>query len=168
MPAIPLITHARLLERVSYDPLTGIFTCRKTERGIRAKVGEPVGYCDGNGYCNLGIDRRTYLLHRLAWLYVHRQWPENHIDHIDRDPGNNRIANLREATNGENFQNIVTARKNSRHGFLGTYLHKPSGRWQALIYVNKKKHSLGYHDTPEDAHAAYVEAKRRLHPFGRL
>lgn len=49
---------------------------------------------------------------------------------------------------------------------VGVTWSKPAGRWIAQIQTNGARKYLGLHDTPELAHAAYLEAKRELHPFG--
>lgn len=110
--------------------------------------------------------------------WVHKAWDEQadsrgivmlaSIDHINGDRADNRIANLRQATTAENSQNERGPRAHATSGFLGVGWHAQQSRWRARITVNGKRRHLGLFDTPEAAYAAYVEAKRALHPFSTL
>jgi hypothetical protein len=71
---------------------------------------------------------------------------------------------LRIATPSINSQNQRNPRSDNTSGFLGVSLHRPSGRWRAKLQANGRFHHCGLFDTPELAHTAYIEAKRRLHP----
>jgi hypothetical protein len=109
------------------------------------------------------VGRRAYYAHRLAWLHVHGRHPDGHIDHINGDKTDNRIANLRECSAGENIRNQPCR---AACGFKGVRPNKK--RWSARIRVNNRKYHLGTFDTPEEAGAAYDEACLRLHgEFGR-
>jgi hypothetical protein len=98
----------------------------------------------------------------LAWLYVHGRWPLDDVDHINCVKNDNRIGNLRDVPNEINAQNVRHARK--AQGPLGCTFDKKAGKWMAQIKLrgNVCKY-LGYFDDPGDAHAAYLEAKRKLH-----
>lgn len=154
-----MITCDQLKSLLHYEPETGLFT-RLTEHG-RWHVGDLCGWANGNGYVRLEIAGGRYHAHRLAWLYVHGEWPENNIDHIDGDRSNNRIANLRVANPS---QNIANSRKRKASEFKGvSRRHK---RWVAQITLNYKSLYLGTFNTPEEAHAAYLAAATRL--FGEF
>ena len=157
------LTQERLQELLSYDPETGIFTNLKS-RG-RVKIGAVAGSKNPNGYIYIAIDSKKYRAHRLAWLYVHGNFPANQIDHINEVKDDNRIVNLRLATNLENHQNQSSPRTNNTSGYLGVIWDKFSGKWRARIKVNGKQKHLGCFDTGEEASEAYVTAKRELHPF---
>lgn len=150
-----------LRERVCYDPLTGLMTWRKSN-GSRAVVGGLIGTNSSKGYLTCELDHKHFKIHRLAWLYMTGQWPNGQIDHIDGDKKNNRIANLREASNGLNKQNMRRPRRDNKTGFLG--VSQDGGRFRAEIGVEGANVYLGMFATPQAAHAAYIEAKRRLHP----
>jgi len=165
-----MLTVERLREVLSYDPETGVFTWLKT-LAWRAPAGPIAGVIGGHTrrpYLCIGIDRKRYHAGPLAWFYVHGEWPKGLIDHCDGDPLNNRLANLREASDSQN-QGNRRLNKNSTSGFKGVYFDKSSGRWAANILKDRQKFWLGCHDTPEQAHAAYCEAAQRIHgEFARL
>ncbi len=101
------------------------------------------------------------MAHRLAWLYVHGTWPAMRVDHRNGNPADNRIRNLRLATNSENRQNLHKAHKNNLSGLLG--VSRNGNNWAATIKINGKRIGLGTYKTAEAAHAVYLVAKRELH-----
>lgn len=149
------LTAQRLRELVHYDPATGAMTRHSTGATLATKM--PQGHLRGS------VDGVEYLLHRLAWLYMTGEWPSGEIDHIDGDGSNNRWANLRDTTKRTNQQNRRRANKNSKSGLLGASWRKDRGHWTARILVGKRYMYLGRFETAEEAHAAYVEAKRIHH-----
>jgi hypothetical protein len=156
------LTTARLHELLRYDPSTGVFTWRMS-RGSRA-AGQTTGAVNSHGYVLIGLDGTIWKAHQLAWLYVTGEWPREWIDHRDGDKANNRFTNLRLASFGINAQNRRTANRGARAGLLGVCATS-AGRWQAAIVIpGDKRRYIGVFDTPEEAHAAYVEAKRQHHP----
>lgn len=159
-----LLTAARLRELVSYDPLTGIFTNRVTNG--RRIAGQAAGSTDALGYVKMKVDRKQYKAHRLAWLYVYDKWPEQHIDHIDGNPSNNRIANLRDVSVSVNLQNRKRAPAHNKSGLLGVWVHRE--RFISFIKTMGVRQYLGTFDTPEEAHAAYLSAKRANHEGNTL
>ena len=162
-----MLTQERLKELLSYDPETGVFI-RLVALCNRIKVGDVAGNLDQYGYRCIMVDRKSYMAHRLAWLYVFGVWPVDQIDHINCIKDDNRIINLREATQSQNMQNQRKPQKNGTSGFLGVTFFKRRGKWAAYIQVKNKKNNLGYFPTPELAHKAYIEAKRFYHAFGTL
>ncbi len=96
MPKVPTddrLTYDLLHEFLEYRPETGEFFWR-VQRG-QNKPGDPAGTLYNNGYVVIRINRKGYLAHRLAWFMEFGQWPENHLDHINRDRADNRLVNLR-------------------------------------------------------------------------
>lgn len=155
------LTAQRLRDLLHYDPETGCFTRRIAHYGSPA--GARVGSRHNEGYIRLHVDGRSYLCHRLAWLYVTGAWPTHDIDHLNGNRSDNRFANLRGVTRAVNLQNQRLVRSNNKHSsLLGAF--KKRGRWESKIRVDGAYRHLGVFDTPEEAHAAYVAAKRRLHP----
>jgi hypothetical protein len=157
-----MISHARLNELLSYDPETGIFVCL-TARKASCPAGMRATCTNKKGYGRITLDRRSYQLHRLAWFYVHAEWPPRLIDHRDLNKTNNRIANLRVATNSQNTANQPLGNKNTS-GFKGVVWHK--SKWQAQITANGKTRYLGLFIDPAAAHAAYVAAAKEA--FGEF
>jgi hypothetical protein len=158
------LTAQRLRELLHYDAETGQLSWLDPRKRALSRHGF-AGYVIKGRYRGINIDRSRYFVHRLAWLYVHGEWPAGEIDHINGDPSDNRLANLRDVahqTNGEN------QRVGRRGGLLGTAFHKHNGRWRALICVNYKTTTLGYFDTAEEAHARYLQAKREMHAGNTL
>ena len=113
-----------------------------------------VAGCKSRGYIVVRVDLVLHQAHRLAWLYVHGSWPVDQIDHINCDPSDNRICNLREATPAQNQANT---RSYAKSGFKG--VRKNFSKWNAYIGGRTFKH-LGSFDTPEEANAAYLTAAR--------
>jgi hypothetical protein len=142
-----------------YDPLTGLFTWRKSN-SKKPVVGTTAGTLHPHGYIRININKRMYYAHRLAWLYIYGEWPPREIDHKDRDPANNRIVNLRLATHAQNACNAPKRRTNSS-GFKGVYAHQ--GRWTAHIQIGGKSLYLGVFDTAKEAYAAYLGAAKLHH-----
>lgn len=157
-----MVTQERLKELLDYDPGTGIFTWR-VSCGT-AKAGSVAGTVRPDGYVAIQIDRKPYLAHRLAWLYVHGEFPTDQIDHVNRVRTDNRIENLRLATNAENAQNMSKYRTNTSN-VVGVCWNKRGGNWVAFIWLNGKKIHLGLFDTIEEAAAARTAAKAKLHTF---
>lgn len=154
------ITADQVRDLLEYDRDTGMFRWR-TRRG-KIMPGSIAGSPNNYGHFSIKINNRLYKSHRLAWLIVHGEWPSEQIDHINRDPGDNRIANLREATYSENAQNTLIPRSNTS-GHKGVSWHKRMGKWMAHIRLNKRKYFLGYFDKAESARDAYLSAARVMH-----
>lgn len=159
------LTAEQLRELVHYDPETGAITWI-----AGPQRGKPFGHRDPRGYiqASIGGNRRRIRIyaHQAAWLYMTGKWPENDIDHRDHDKSNNRFDNLRDLPRFANQQNQIKAHANNKTGFLGVYARK--SRFCSTIFVHGKAVHIGTFDTPAEAHAAYVEAKRRLHPANTL
>lgn len=153
------IDQAYLKQLLHYDPAVGVFAWRITRNNF-VRAGRAAGTVAGNnGYVEIMVDGRTYKAHRLAWLYVYGEWPSGEIDHANCVRTDNRIANLRIATDSQNRSNAKTNR-NSGTGVKG--VNKVGEcRFRATIHHGSRIH-LGYFSTPEEAHAAYCDAAVRL------
>lgn len=160
------ITAEYVREILDYDPETGVFirkvrTAQCNQAGDRADklVTNPLCY----GYRDITIKGKKYRAHRIAWLHHYGEWPKLEIDHINGEPGDNRIANLRDVSPRVNKENIHKARKHGRSGYLGAHWNSQMGKWQGRIAVHGKTKHLGFYEDPADAHQAYLEAKRLYH-----
>ena len=157
------ITHDRLREVLHYDPATGVFTwrvktCRKVVPGAVAGAVQP------DGRVVVGCGGIKYRASRLAWFYMTGVWPTDAVDHKDGDTQNNRFDNLRDVSTAGNIQNQRRAHdRNKSSGLLGVSRLRGGGRWRARICTDGVSTLIGWYDTPEQAHEAYLEAKRRLH-----
>jgi hypothetical protein len=164
------LTANRLRDLLSYNPETGEFVWRVTVSS-RAMAGFVAGCVYAQKltrYRGIRVDGRLYKAHRLAWLYVHGVWPAEQLDHIDGDGANNRIANLRQATNSENNRNRKV-RYDSASGCKGVNFHKGNRKWRAHIRLNGRQKHLGYFSSAEEAYAAYCLAAPEIHgQFARI
>lgn len=152
----------RLREILDYNPQTGLFSWRGNIRHSRMRLGDPAGTTNRLGYVSVFIDGGHYLAHRLAWLYTTGEWPSLFIDHIDGNPSNNALNNLREATQAQNCQNARG--KNARAGVKGAY--RKRNKWTSTIRVAGVNIHLGCFDTAEDASSAYAAAAKKY--FGEF
>lgn len=158
------LTHSRLLEVISYDQETGIFYRRASR--FPAQIGKPTGCLDSTRYVRIYVDGYAYLAHRLAVFYVTGQWPDGEVDHMDGKRGNNVYSNLRDASTRMNTENLREATSKSIVGVLGVS-HSGKTRYRAQICTVFAGHQvrlyLGSYTTEQEAHAVYLDAKRRLH-----
>lgn len=165
-----MLTQQRLKELLHYDPETGLFSWRDTPRtpGRRHSPGDIAGTVHRKtGYVRIGIDGTKYYAHRLAWLYMTGEWPDEQIDHRDTNRANNRWGNLRLATNQQNAINMKRPKDNTS-GAKGVLWSKQSGKWVARLVVNGRQLHGGFFDTVEEASAAYVRlAKMHFEEFAR-
>jgi DNA-dependent RNA polymerase auxiliary subunit epsilon len=150
------ITADELRDLLHYDPETGGFTWLVANSN-RAKAGARAGGFKPDGYRHIRINGKLHYEHRLVWLHVHGAMPTKFIDHIDGDPSNNRLENLREATNAQNNANKRKHRDNTS-GRKGVSWHAGGKKWHARISVNNKAIHIGYFDKLEDAAVAYQAA----------
>lgn len=174
----PLPTPEELRQLFDYNPISGVFTHRhrrremfKTDRGFSTfcsqRAGRPAGSITGDGYvflcATLGSTKHYMLGHRVAWALHFGDWPANQIDHINGIRTDNRIANLRQATQSQNMCNrAAQSGKSSR--FKGVYKGH-NGKWCARINLPKppglpsgERLFLGYFETEALAAEAYNDA----------
>lgn len=154
------ITAEELQKILQYNPETGAFTWAiSPSRAVKA--GDAAGVIDKKGYRTIGIRGCVYKAHRLAWLYFYDCWPVGLIDHINGNKSDNRLQNLRDVGAEGNSQNIRKPNKRNKSGFMGVIWYQ--NKWRASMSVNGKSKWLGDYTTPEEAHQAYLVAKRIFH-----
>lgn len=133
-----------------YDGTTG--TLIRISTGVAAGVHWRKARYKQYGWVDLPKRKRTQL-HRVVFAVVHGRWPTGQLDHIDGDPTNNRVENLREVSGLENRRNMKRYTNNTS-GYTGVR-RTTSGKWQALITDNGRRICLGTFEDPEAAAAAY-------------
>ncbi len=138
----------------------------KFTRNSRAMKGKLAGYIvnyksnkDNDSplqYRYVRIDNKVYRIHRLVWIYVYGEIPDDmDIDHINGNGLDNRLENLRLASRQENAKNRKIT-KNIKHGVFGISFCKPINKWRAMIKNNNVLEHIGYFGTKDDA----VEARK--------
>ncbi len=135
-----MITQSRLKEQLHYDEKTGVFKRLISNCG-RIKIGDIAGN-KSNGYIRMIVSSVEYSAHRLAWLYVYGESPPNHIDHINHNRADNRIANLRCVSCQDNAKNKKMHCGNTS-GTTGVYRNNSAQKWYAQICVDGKNKHLG-------------------------
>jgi hypothetical protein len=155
----PLITLERARELLRYDAAAGNLYWL-VNRGRSAKAGQVAGYSTC-GRVGVKIDGRMYQASRIAWLLHYGVHPHKLIDHIDGNPANNRIENLRDVTHQVNCENKRGPQSNNKLGFMGVVPEQL--KFQAFIRTNGRTIYLGSYKSPEEAHQVYLAAKRKIH-----
>jgi len=160
------VSAARVRSLLDYDPETGAFTwkhgARVPPRVRGKKAGSP---SHTKGYVLIGVDGQIYLAHRLAWLHTYGRFPKADLDHRDRNPANNALSNLREASRSQNKVNVAKPASNTS-GIKGVSKSATGRGWVAHIRHNYRKIHLGTFAKKRDAAAAYSAAAQRL--FGEF
>ena len=134
---------------------------RKVSTSGNAPAGGVAGHARRDGYREIQINGKSYQAHRLVFLMHHRYLPKQ-VDHIDNNPCNNCIENLRPATNSENNCNqAITSRNTS--GFKGVSWRKDKKRWGVYVRKDGKGHWGGLHETAEKANQAAMKLREKLH-----
>lgn len=157
------MTLERARELFIYEPETGRLLWRNSNKK-RARAGAEAGALHHTGYRHVFFEGHSYYSHRLIWLLERGSWPDQQIDHIDGDPSNNRIGNLRAASNRENARN-QKIRSTNKSGTMGVYWDKRSGKWCAQISIVGARRHLGHFADLSEAVAArkLAEAENGYH-----
>lgn len=152
---------------LQYDPNTGaLFWNRRIDVGkawnTRFSGKEAFTYQDSHGYMVGRINGKKKYAHRIAWVITYGENPKYDIDHINMDRSDNRISNLRLATESQNLSNRVAPSSNTS-GYKGVSWCKERGLWEAYITSNGKRINLGRYGDIHEASTAYDEASALLH-----
>jgi len=143
---------------ISKEELNNIFEY-KDGNLIRKKTGKIIN-SSLNGYLRARINKKNYFAHRIIFM-MHYGFVPKIIDHINGNPSDNRIINLREANNSQNAWNRV-ANKTAGNNIKGLRLRK-NNKWEARIQVDKKSKYLGVYDDLELAEFVVIEARNKYH-----
>ena len=151
-----MLTQERLKELVHYNPDTGVFTYRQ-QTNPRALVGQVIGSVQRSGHLRMQLDKKSYQLHQLAFLYMQGILP-NEVDHRNNIPDDNRWDNLRVATHQQNCFNS-SMRKDNTSGHKGISIRKNihSTTYHARITLNGKE--TGKHFNTLDEALAWRNSK---------
>lgn len=161
------MTAERLRKVLNYNPHTGQFTWLvRTARRIH--IGDSPNCKNRDGYIQVSIDNKRYLVHRLVWLYVYDEWPLFQLDHVNGIRDDNRLCNLRSVTNSQNQQNRRGARCDSRTNVIGVTWVEKRQCWRAHLMLNRKYMLKSYHKKIEDAIASRRQAELKYHPFSSI
>jgi len=136
------------------------FFVRLKRSGKKGMVGAEVRGTKARGYRYLGFQGRIFFLHRLIYQFHHGECPDE-IDHINRDPSDCRIENLRAATRSQNNFNVGPRRDNSS-GVKGLSFDRRRKSWFGRVALNGKRICTGYSKSKETARQKLI-AFQRLH-----
>lgn len=133
----------------------------KVCKAKRTKIGQEAGCHKEKGYFHIGIDGTNYLTHRLVYCFHNGETPD-FIDHIDGNPSNNKIENLRKATKSQNNCNSKL-QKNNKSGARGVTWIESRKSWVVKCQTNNKSKQIGYFRDFELAELVSQEARSLYH-----
>jgi hypothetical protein len=145
----------------TYFPASGNFY-RKTSPCNSVKRGDKAGGKHMDGYHYIRFQGKPVGSHRLAWLFMYGEWPSEKVDHINGDKADNRIENLRLATQSENQLNRKRCSRNTT-GVKGVAVHSASGKYQVTLTVEGKKKHFGLFEDLETAELVARGAREKYH-----
>lgn len=125
----------------------------------RRKIGDLAGYVTNEGYVSVKVNRKSYLVHRLIYLMHYGSMPQQ-IDHIDGNPSNNDIKNLREVTGSQNCMNKRISQKNTS-GYKNICFVKKINKWRVQIKSKGKTLSFGCFEDIELADLVAQEVRNK-------
>lgn len=140
----------------------------KVQKSRATKIGQIAGVKDFRGYVRISIDRKSYYAHRLIWIWHYGELFNNKLDHINTNTSDNRIENLRLATQSQNNGNRNIPANNTS-GHKGVSWSNQLQKWKAYIAIDGVRIHLGYFEELVEASAAYnLAAERHFGEFARL
>jgi hypothetical protein len=155
------LTQEYLQSILDYNKETGDFTW-KVAKGRNSRVGKIAGSSHNGGYKTIRIDKKLYLEHRLAWLYVYGEFPKQDIDHKNGVRTDNRLDNLRACTRSQNLCNKIN-KVNSKSKISNVHWNKQNNKWIVNIYYQGKQKRIGTFEDIELAELVAIEARLTYH-----
>ena len=147
-----------ILDIFNYNINTGIFTWKKSRRGVAKGV--VAGTLRQDGYVHLCIGEERHFAHRVVYLLMEGYMPEQ-VDHINGNRSDNRWENLRACTPSENSQNRRIT--NSKSGFKNVNWHEQTKKWRVQVMIDGKSRSFGLYSNIEDAKRVAIIARKEIH-----
>ena len=154
------LSHERLKELVIYRAEDGSFVWNKGRPG--AGGGKPCGSLKPSGYVLIRLDGKFFRAHRLAWFYIHGEWPADEIDHINGNRSDNRICNLRVASRSRNSCN-KPMRKDNQTGAKSVLYFKDWGAYYVRFNLNKTTYNFGPFTSFDEAKVVAIEKRKEAH-----
>lgn len=156
---------------LDYNPDTGEFFWKHREkryfgtpaayhRWNRKFAGKKTGYVDARGYVRIGVYGKLRYAHQLAWIHTHGSIDSETIDHINGNPSDNRISNLRAASEAENIRNSRVG-SNNRSGYKN--VSSQGEKWCVKIQKDGKVYRFGPFSEIEEAARVAAERRVKLH-----
>lgn len=133
------------------------------QKSARAPVGALAGTPHSKGYLRVMVDGKNMYVHRIAWAIVHGEFPLQ-IDHKNTNRADNRLRNLRPATNSQNNHNKKT-RKATNTGEPNVYFDVRYGSYRACIYADGKRIHLGSFKSLAKAKRAVRHGRAQHQPY---
>ena len=146
----------QLRQWLRYDPETGHLWWLQRSGG-KVKMDKPAGCRRPDGRIQVKVLKTLFKAHRVCWALYYGEWPDCDIDHVNCNPADNRIANLRLASRTENNRNRVK-RSGCSSQYKGVTWDKQWRKWRAAIRIDGKLMRLGAFDDEYQAHLAYCAA----------
>jgi len=157
-----VLTYELACNFFRYEKDTG-FLFWKTAKKNR-NLSKPIGSKHPDGHLLLCTSikgqRYNFFVHRVVWLLNYGEWPHPTVDHINCNPEDNRLENLRIATRKQNSRNRTKVKK---EGFKGVYVCTPGKSYRARIQIDGKMQHIGLFKTEIEAHEAYIEYAKKIH-----
>lgn len=153
-----MLTQEKLKDILWYEKDTGEFIWKVDYSNVSRF--DTAGYVDDKGYRKIEINHKPYFAHRLAWLYEYGEFPNGVVDHIDRNPSNNAISNLRIATRSQNAFNRPASKNNK---LKRKNIYERKGKFMVQLRVNYKLMHFGTFEDLELAELVAIEAREKYH-----